>query len=154
MNHNLTTAVQTKAIKPDGNAFNVALTDAGTLDSDAFGIFGFGGFRALIALSTVANLAAVTVKVKSASTLGGAYTTIASTVLALPTDGSAANKLVILDVTRPTPSQAFFQIEITQTTANKALTVQSMVIEFYNAADEPCAKDATVIGQLVLATPA
>ena len=112
---------------------------------------GYQGCRFIAAFGTLTATAVTSVKVTQADDSGISVNAedLAGSGISL-TPSTDDNKVVIVDVYRP--SRRYLQLTILRGTANAV--IDGVVAELYEGRLSPIAKDTTVKGQVLLASPA
>ena len=112
---------------------------------------GYQGCRFIAAFGTITATAVTSVKVTQADDAGISVNAedLAGSGISL-TPSTDDNKVVIVDVYRP--SRRYLQLSILRGTANAV--IDGVVAELYEGRLYPIAKDATIKGQVLLASPA
>ncbi len=145
---NLSNAVKTVRLKPDGSGWTV---DAGITEvsSDIVDAAGFDAVRFLVGFGAITAGAITSIKVQQgalpdlsdAADLAGSRATVAD---------SDDSKVAIVDVFRP--KERYLRVVTSRATQNSA--IDFAIAELYRADAEPVAQDATVIAAEVHASPA
>ena len=134
---NMSKAVKTMRIKPDGSGFTVA---AGTSDvnSDVVDTANFEGVRFILALGAIVSGAVTSAKVQqgAASNLSDAAD-LADSKQTIADDDD--NQIFVWDIFRP--RERYLRLAIDRGTQNA--TIDGLVVEFYGAKEQPVTEDAT-----------
>jgi len=148
MNQNMSSAIKTIRLKPDGSTYAVA---AGTsdLNSDVVDMAGYEGVRFIIGFGTITSGAVTSIKVQQgqASNLSDAADLAGSAITVADTDD---NKLAISEIFRP--QERYVRLVTDRGTQNAV--VDFLVAELYGARKLPITQDATVISAEIANSPA
>jgi hypothetical protein len=145
---NLSKAVKTMRIKPDGSGYTVV---AGTsnVNSDIVDTAGFDGVRFIIGFGTITSGAVTSIKVQenSANSTSGMADILGSSITVADTDD---NKIAISDYVRPL--QRYLRLSTLRATQNSV--IDFVIVELYRARSEPITDDTSVISSEFWASPA
>lgn len=148
MNQNLSSAIKTIRLKPDGSTYAVA---AGTsdLNSDVVDMAGFEGVRFIIGFGAITSGAVTSIKVQQgqASNLSDAADLAGSAITVADTDD---NKLAISEIYRP--QERYVRLVTDRGTQNAV--IDFLIAELYGARKKPITQDATVISAEIANSPA
>jgi len=147
MNQNLSKAVKTIRLKPDGSTFAVA---AGTTDctSDVVDMAGYDGVRFIIGFGAITSGAVTSIKVQQgqasnlsdAADLAGTAQTVADT---------NDDKLFISEIFRP--QERYLALYVDRGTQNAV--IDFVIAELYGVRKEPITQHATVVGLEMFNSP-
>jgi hypothetical protein len=145
---NLSNAVKTVRLKPDGSGWTVS---AGTSDvtSDVVDVAGFDALRFVVGFGAITAGAATAIKLQQGAepNLSDAADLAGSRVIVADTGD---NKMAIVDAFRP--QKRYLRVVTSRATQNSA--VDFALCELYRADTEPVTQDATVIAAEIHASPA
>jgi hypothetical protein len=145
---NLSNAVKTVRLKPDGSGWTVS-AGASDVTSDVVDAGGFDALRFVVGFGTITAGAATSIKLQQGAepNLSDATDLAGSKVIVADTGD---NKVAIVDVFRP--QKRYLRLVTNRATQNSA--IDFALCELYRADTEPVTQDATVIAAEIHASPA